>query len=174
MRGSSEEIIPGIQIATVSLTDSQIKALPTTPITFGVTSGTGFWNHIIAISYNFDTNAGAYTNLNTTFAALNIVSSITVTGPVNDSTSTPALTTLTTLLASAGKRIHTPLVPYSEGFAVAGSSSWVLSPVFETHAGADDNAFSVTLDNNGSGNLTGGNAANSLKIRVIYIVEPLT
>jgi hypothetical protein len=40
---------------------------------------------------------------------------------------------------------------------------------------ADENAFalSISMDNNGSGNLTGGNAANTLTVTVYYCLESL-
>jgi len=174
MSDADGNAVPGIQLAVVTLTDSQIKALPTTPISFGPLPGSGNWNRAIFCSYNFDTNAAAYTNINAAFAALSISGGTLIFGPINDTTAVPNIGTLSALLGATGKRVHSIQIPYAEAFTYAGAADYVLSPVYETHAAVDNAQFSISMDNNGSGNLTGGNAANKIIVTVGFITLSLT
>lgn len=160
-------------VKTFTFTDAQIKALPTTPIDFGTAPGSGFFNNVIACTYILNTTAGAYTNINATFSSLSIINTTTIVGPVNDSTSSPALALMTLTFGAAAKIIHSPTLPYSEGYTVVGSSAWVLNPLFDLSSALDNKQFRITADNNGSGDFTGGNAANSLIVRLKYFVEAL-
>ena len=158
---------------TFTFTDAQIKALPTTPIDFGIAPGSGFFNNVRACTYILDTAAGAYTNINATFCALSIINSTLVFGPINDSASTPTLTLFNLIFGVAHKVVYSPAMPYSEAYVSPGFADWVINPVFDTAASLDNKQFRILVDNNGSGNFTGGNAANSLIVRLKYYVEPL-
>lgn len=173
MQGASGIVTRGLTLREFTFTDAQIKALPTTPILFGTAPGAGFWNNILYCTLILDTTAGAYTNINVNSCLFSITHSGLVMGPVNDSTSSPALALATLIFGSAHKIVYAPHVPYSEAFTVAGTSAWVLNPTYDTTASLSNKQFEVAIDNNGSGNFTGGNAANSLIIRLAYITETL-
>ena len=164
----------GMQLATVTLTNAQIKALPTTPVLFGTAPPSGSWNHAVAASYVINTLGGAYTNINVTLCEFSIIGGSLIYGPIDDVGSNPVLTTFTSLFGSAVHDTHTPLTPYAESFPYpAGTSGRVMNPIFDTTASVDAKQFTVQINNNGSGNLTGGNAANNVIIRVYYFEETL-
>ena len=93
-----------VHTTTTVLTDAQIKALPTTPVTLLSAAGPNTFIKVIGVTYVTNTTAGAYTNLNATYVDLHqlIGSYFASYGPINDSTTTPALTDITAMLGEAG------------------------------------------------------------------------
>ena len=162
--------------ATVPITDSEFKALPTTGKTLVAAPGANLyiaWNRI-ELKTKF--GSGAYTGLNGTYAALSVNTgtgnySTTI---ADDSTTTPALTLLSGFVAASAKRFR--LVPVLEAIGGTGEL-YVLSAQqatgVDTMAAIGNQPLTLTIDNNGSGNLGGGNAANSLTAVVYYTIEAI-
>jgi hypothetical protein len=164
-----------VQRATVTLTNAQIKALPTTRITIIAAPGAGFWTRVLGVDYASDTSAGAYTNLDATYCDLFVgyAGSADYAGGyvVDDAASTPALTLLTDVLGIAGQRLIAG-IPYAEVFTVIGGAGYVVAPQ-NARSARENVALVVGSDNNGSGDYTGGNAANTLTVTVYFVVETL-
>jgi hypothetical protein len=76
-------------------------------------------------------------------------------------------------------------VPTLQGFTSASGSPLVVSAKKEwvvsndaafpggTRASWDNTAIAIAMDNNGSGNLGGGNASNTIRVTVYYAIEAL-
>lgn len=161
-----------VRVATITLTDAQIKALPTTPQTIIAAPGAGSYNNVLSYALNLNTVAGAYTNINTTYSTLQIeTANGNWLGPVivNDDTTTPDVTRLTGFLGAA----HSAFVRGPGAFLEAPGepSGWIVPASPTQTTDYDNDLVRIAIDNNGSGALTGGNAANSLKITVTYTVE---
>lgn len=188
MSGTTLSATNAISTAIVSLTDADIKALPTTKKTLVAAPASGSWIKILGGSLVINNAAGAYTNINTN-AGLFIMPqgkfAWLVQPIVNDTTPTPNVTQLTTLLNThTYKQVVPFVVPYSisDADASANPQNWVLSAGLDSGtvadvgvgtASVDGLAVELSIDNGGSGNLTGGNAANSGKVTLYYTVEAL-
>lgn len=171
--GSGSASGAGILIQATTLNDAQIKALPTTPFQIVAAPSAGTWIHPIAVTYSADCAAAAYTNINTTYADFNLKlgTDSLVYGPVNDSSTSPALAQMTALLGAAAHIVVAVPVP---GVAGVGSSPSYVQNIAPSGSGTLSGvALMLAMDNNGSGVLTGGDAANTLKVTVYYAVENL-
>lgn len=173
----------GIARATLTLTDAQIKALPTTAITLVAATGAGFLARLIAApSLHLISTSGAYTNINSTYAAL-VVSYTDNAGPwasnavLNDNTTTPAVSQFASFLGTTTDKLAWLSVPNVYAIDGAGAVEWTVNgsntDPGPTMSVVENKALVLSMDNNGSGNLTGGNAANSLKVTIYYVVEAI-
>lgn len=158
-------------LASRVLTNADLKALPTTPLTFGPNPGAGFYLSAVRGWFRLNSLAGAYTNVNAD-------------AWVNVHTLDWQVDTLSYLLNGNG----TGNTRCSDLFAVAVKGTWNILP-FASGSGADglqfaadwgfgtglvdrvaaeNQPFELYFDNNGAGNLTGGNAANGAEVIVLY------
>jgi hypothetical protein len=153
--------------AAATLTNAQIKALPTTPITIVSAPGSGKRIKLIAVTLNASFAAGAYTNVDTNGSDLVIIGDggdWLVSPLVND---TGASITLLTDFFHAANTV-TDLAPV----AIYPTGGWnkYNDPPSPT-GNLDNHAIQIGMDN--GSNLTGGNNANSLTVVLYYVVEAL-
>jgi hypothetical protein len=165
-----------IKRATVTLTDAQIKALPTTPIQIVAAPGAGYWIHVFAATLHGKFTSGAYTNVNAVNAQLYLTPATGgawLTSVIeNKNTYANAVARLATFLGAV--ETIAPVIPYQEALqSGGGSGDWgEISPSVDMGpAQLENKPVLVEIANNGDGNLTGGNAANTLVATVYYIVE---
>jgi hypothetical protein len=154
-----------LRVTTVTLTDAQVKALPTTPITLVAAPGSGQRIVPLLIDLLGSFAGGAYTNIDTTDAALVAqLGGVDISSRVANN-STESLTDLSSLLGTAAKTQAT-LVQWAPTDVALGSVAHAVAAA-TTLINA---ALTLTVDNNGAGVLTGGNGANTLKATVFYSV----
>jgi len=156
-------------IAEVTLTDAQIKALPTTGGIVVPAPVAGNYYRLVDVDYEI-TIVSPYTNIDPTYADLHAsYSSVAYAGGYipDDPTTSPALTKFTEFFTTVGSYVF-PSPQYLEGYP--GS---VLYPTYVIGNGPLNvtlvDGMPLTVDiYNGLGNLTGGNVGNSLKVRYYY------
>jgi hypothetical protein len=169
-------IINVTTVATTVLTNAQVKALPTTPITLVAAPAAGLRVKLLGATLRTAFTAGAYTNVNTTFATLGLQDpsadwlSVQI---VNDSSLATDLTDVTTVLGASALVVDLP-VPYVQAIqdvATTGHTEWINPLIGMATANVNGTALVLAMDNNGSGALTGGNAANTMTVIVYYALE---
>lgn len=137
-------------LTTLSLTDAQIKALPTAaPLLFIPAPGAGKRTLVKFGQWRATTSSGAYANLHAT-AKLRLVygnNIIEASYPVGP-------TPLAALLGTAGVK-SVPMHYWEEG----ASDVTIVENV----------AINISIDNFGNGDLTGGHASNILKVSAWHV-----
>lgn len=170
LAGTVLDVTLGLYRATVTLTDAQIKALPTTPITIVAAPGSGLALLPLYGGLFSKTTSGAYTNIDAagyTEVLVGASALILATVPNDAAITNGSTTRLTQLLGSTTPR-YAPLVPYMDTEDV---DQWGPIPHLVDTAAITDLPMTIDISNGGSGNLTGGNAANALKVVVFYAIE---
>lgn len=169
-----------IQSKIIILSDAQIKTLPTVDVTLINGPSPGSRIKVFAATLASQITV-PYTNIDATFSALQL------TNPagqwigviVNDNSTVPALVQINGFLGVAFGVLVDLMIPWSISVAngAPGFSQYVLpnndSAPGDITANWDGSSVIFNMNNNGSGNLTGGNAANTLKITVYYTIEKL-
>jgi hypothetical protein len=165
-------VLEGIARSVTILTNAQIKALPTTAVQLVAAPASGYRNKLLALSFSTNTSAGAYTNLNGTYVDLHTEPDYLAYGLIDDYSTSPALLIVTTILGGAAQTVYDLSAPNNVGLGLTG---YRYVQNIEVIPRADIEAVAITLkaDNNGSGNFTGGNAANTMNVTTYYSVEAL-
>jgi hypothetical protein len=151
--------------ATTTFTDAQIKAMPTSALTLVAAQGAGTRIQLITIDLKGDFAAGAYTNVSTdgfVYASVGVGLENLSSAIANDSTI--PLTHLTTIFSAQVSQ--SVLVPntYAEPVDNWGNISYVTT----VSAASVNQPLYLFINNAAAGNLTGGNAANTLTVNTWY------
>ena len=170
-----------IRRVKATLSDAQIKALPTTPITLVAAQGSGTLIVPLDCFVVLDPGGGAYTNINTSYGAFpqlmynNAGRWARCAAFINDSSLATPLTGVTTYLGGTAKIMRPMLGNYEavNSGAASGLTEWVINVDNDGTAGQLNQPLTISADNNGSGAYTGGNAANSLQVYLVYYVETI-
>lgn len=170
--------------AIVPITNAQLKASVSTPITIVAAPGSGVRLKVLGVTYHLAASAGGYTNINTTYAWMGLLGGPSfgagwpaVDGIANDSTvPTTPLADLTAFLGTGADYTYDVSVPQHAAISnpTGGVREWVVTSDQQVPtADLDNQPIVFAIDNNGSGNLTGGNAANTLTVVLYYAREVL-
>jgi hypothetical protein len=141
------------QSVTVTLTDAQIKALPTSAVEVIPAPGAGKYIVVLNTFVALNTSAGAYGNLSGATCKLFLNYSVAedpITQPADENSD---------LFFGTAAVSYTPLA------TIGSNNAWS----FIMNNLVND-AVELGLDNAGAGALTGGNAANTMTVTVVYIV----
>lgn len=152
----------------VSLTDEQIKALPTTPVELIPAPGANkILVPLMAIVRN-NTSAGAYTNVNSQ-CQIEFRWSIGSTSPLNAFLNLPGVVTETDLLLGATNyvwQIGLRQFPAIE----EGSETGYNTLNFAESAQVINRALQLHALNDANGDFTGGHANNAIHITIFYAI----
>ncbi len=150
-----------ISVATVTLTNAQIKALPTTPVTVVAAPGAGFELVPIHATLHMDW-AADYTNIDA--AAQVLVRYDAGQAPLSGLDEAASYTTGVTGLLAEGASTSAFLTPLS----YKSSTNKSVALAGQDDAQTENLALTLVADNNGMSDFTGGDAANSLKVTLLY------
>lgn len=144
-----------IGVATVELTDAQIKDLPTTAIQIVAAPGSDKYIHVIAASMVCDTSNGGYGNIDPDC----VLSFQTSDGEVF-------------CQQIQGSNLTTFLTDNSKRLMLLGT---VLDNIYSAFLSSFENSpLLIKIYNAVAGNLTDGNALNIMRLKVYYTVVDLT
>lgn len=153
----------------VVIANTAVKALPTTGVEVIPAPGSG--KRIILITGIVDSeSSGAYTNIDAAgYAQLKLSGGGLVSNRVaNDATTIPACDQLTTFLTAA--RSICALVPLTQ---IPTSVTNSQGNAAVTQGSGDNESVKLHIVNGASGNLTGGNSANTITVTLFYQVYTL-
>lgn len=157
-------------LTTTTITNAAMLTLPTTPVSLVATPGAGFRTVLLTAtlraaltSVYTNVDAGAYLYIGN---GVNTASGFLA----NDTTTTPALTDATALL-HVNALSCVQFEPFTQAPDPA-SNGWGTAASTQAFDFANQ-AFNLIMSNGGSGNLTGGNAANSVVVRTLTITVPV-
>lgn len=162
--------VGGLKIATVTITDAQFKALPTTPLQLVAAPGAGKMLVPIRAIIMYGSGGTGYTNINASLAGLFLA--YTGAAPlassflIDDPKLATPITDFSDMFASTGGFSWTFTWPYQNDRGSA--NNWGILGQLATYADEEDLPIMLVGENNGSGDWTGGNAGNSIIIRVLY------
>lgn len=155
-----------LQKIEVTLTDAQIKALPTTGINIVAAPGAAKFIALILAYLACDSTFGNYTNIDA-----NALIQLTIVGELVSTRLRQAVNTnISNLLATSDKAIVALTHPQTET-GVAGVDTAAPSPNYLPSL--DNGALTLGCINGAAGNFTGGNAANTMKVTVFYLIADL-
>lgn len=170
----------GISSFSGTITDAQFKALPSTPILIGPIPSPGTRIKPISGTWIIDTLGGAYTNIDTADAWIVLTCggywmNVAI---ANYSIYTAPLTQFTDVFGAAQTRIYDMAFPGMDAITANASGDRGYTQYYSNANSPDITALdgaqlSIDVGNNVAGNFTGGNAANTIKYRVYYVIETL-
>lgn len=161
--------------SSTTIANADILTLPSTPVVVLAAPGSGFFYNVIGYMLRAKFATAAYTGVNAA-AFMNIGAfdgggTILASGYIfNDAGTTPASTKLTTLFGATN--FKTQLIPFLQDYDPT-SDEWGLQPTLSATGDLDNASLRLEFNNNGGGNLGGGNAANSLVVTVFYTLEAI-
>lgn len=152
--------------ATVTLTDAQIKALPTTGVA-ELVAAPGAGKKIVPsfATITCDTSANPYANVDAAcYMPIALGNDDVEFLSTIQNYATASFSSADTLLSSGGPRSFL-LAQLPGAWAVVGAA-FTPQPI----DGGENEALNLFCDNGGSGDFTGGDPANSLTVTVFYVV----
>lgn len=156
---------------TITIQHADILTLPTVPVLLLPAPALGFWNKLIGATISTSFSAAGYNTINAVYAAVQIQ---TPTGDwladayVNDSA--VPMQDATNLLSGIDG-VFPFNVPTIFPSASNGWQQYVATLITRTHVSGI--ATYLSIDNNGTGDLGGGDPANSMLVTLYYIIEKL-
>jgi len=154
---------------TVELSDSDIKALPTAPFEILPAPGDGLAINVLQVFTDPNFTAAGYTNIsgNNTYLTPVYGDDIEIFGYLGNANGGNQQLT-NNFLNQINLRTRTifQVLPNTNGFAGGGIAQ-------NTRNGLNNQPVKLMFYNDSNGNLTGGNASNTLKVTVIYTITEI-
>lgn len=151
----------GVRCARVTLTDAEIKSLPSSAVEVIPAAGVGKILVVLLTFVELDARQGAYTNLSgaTCKLSLNYANGTDngVSQPVDENS---------TLFFSVAQIARAQLLPHGS------NNAWATVATVGPDIDLENAAVEIGLDNAGAGDLTGGHESNRMVVTVLYVELP--